>query len=98
MKPKLKIVPSSGKGNYSRSIIAELERGTANGKAGDYNRRMIRRYSTAERALIGAAKWLMQSGYIKDVVTIYHEDSSKVFGFVKVTIKGRIQIQWELSK
>lgn len=96
-RPILKLA-YSGKGNYSRSIIAELERGLKVNAAGDYNRRMIRRYSTTERALIGAVKWLIQSGYIHDVITVYHEDSSKVYGFVKVTIKGKIQIQWGLPK
>lgn len=94
MSAKLKVI-EGGRGRYPRNIIAELERGTAICRAGDWNRRMVRRYSTPERALVGACKWMMQSGYIKDVITVYREQSGKVFGTVKVTLKGRIRVDWD---
>ena len=97
MSAKLKII-QGGKGRYSRTIVAELERGTVNARAGDFNRRMVRRYSTPERAMFGAYRWLMQAGYVKDVITVYRDGSSRIFGTVKVTLKGRIKAEWDASK
>lgn len=97
MSAKLKLI-AGGRGRYSRTIIAELERGTTAATSGDYNRRMIRRYSTPERAMIGAYRWLMQAGYVKDVITIYREQSGRVFGTVKVTLKGRIKAEWDTTE
>lgn len=91
---KLKLV-TSGKGKYPRHIIAELERGTKPVGSADHRKRMVRRYSTPQRALIGACRWMVQSGYVKDTITIYREESSRVYGTVKVTLKGRIKVEWD---
>ena len=93
MKANLKVI-EGGRGRYPRNVIAELDRGIKVNRAGDYNRRMIRRYSTPERALMGACRWMIQVGYVHDVITVYREESGRVYGTVKVTLKGRIKVEW----
>lgn len=74
------------KANHERNILAEIHRKGVVFKT--------RHYAKIDNALPRILKFMMQEGQVGDVCDVSHKVSGLTIGTVKLTLKGKLQINY----
>lgn len=98
MKSKLKLVEAFKQGVGQRLAVKERKFvGTIHRKSqqsSDRARNLTRRYSTLDNAVSRMTEFFIRNGYVGDVCELYHADTGKQLGTIRMSANGTLTAKW----
>lgn len=98
MKSKLKLVEAFKHGASQtlavkeRKFVGTIHRNSQ--QSSDRARNLTRRYSTLDNAASRMTEFFIRNGYVGDVCELYHADTGKQLGTIRMSAKGTLITKW----